>query len=130
MSDLAMGIVVAHGTLAQGLLDAVHNIADVPPEALCAISNQGKSRDELCKAIEEAATQERVVVFTDLVSGSCHLAASLVARHDPRISIVSGVNLAMVLDFVFNRRLDLPDLLCRLTEKGRDAIHDYRPTES
>lgn len=128
MSEPARGVVVTHGDLASGFVDAVAAIAGVPPEALVAVSNAGKSREKLCAAIQKAAGTGRSVVFVDLPSGSCHLAASLVARENPHMLVVAGVNLPMVLDFVFNRRLELDDLLQRLTEKGQEAIHGYRPS--
>jgi len=36
--------------------------------------------------------------------------------------VVTGVNLPMLLEFVFHRELDLPDLLPRLEEKARAGI--------
>ena len=129
MSKAATGVVVTHGDLGEGIVDAVRTIAGATPGALVAISNRGKSRDALCDEIRHAAGNGPSVVFADLPSGSCHLAAATVAREDPNMVVLTGVNLPMVLDFVFHRRLGGDELVNRLTEKGREAIHGYRPAE-
>ena len=123
------GIVVAHGDVATSLVDAVRNIAGVEPDALVPLSNAGMGRDALCEAIRGAFGEGLQILFTDLPSGSCHLAAMLVARETEGVAVVSGVNLPMLLDFVFKRGLGLNELVPRLMEKGQDGIHGYRPPE-
>ncbi len=134
MSDVAApghwpvrGVVVAHGELANGLVSAVRQIAGVTPEALVGIPNIGLGREELCQRIREALVGSRNLVFTDLPGGSCHLAAMIVTRSLPEVPVITGVNLPMLLDFVFNRGLELGELVPRLTEKGRAAIIGNRP---
>ena len=130
MSDSAeevRGIVVAHGDVAASLVDAVRGIAGVTPGALVPLSNEGLGRDDLCDKIRNAYGGGRQIIFTDLPSGSCHLAAMLVARESPDIAVVSGVNLPMLLDFVFKRGLELNELVQRLADKGQNGIHGYRP---
>ena len=134
MSDVAVpghwpvrGVVVAHGELANGLVSAVRQIAGVTPEALVGIPNIGLGREELCQRIREALVGSRNLVFTDLPGGSCHLAAMIVTRSLPEVPVITGVNLPMLLDFVFNRGLELGELVPRLTEKGRAAIIGNRP---
>ena len=126
-TDLACGVVVAHENLAEGLVGAVRQIAGASPEALTAVSNSGLGRDALCAAIREAFTGKRRIIFTDLPAGSCHLAAMLVAREEPDVAVVTGVNLPMLLDFVFKRGLDLNQLVPRLEDKGRRGIDGHRP---
>lgn len=124
------GVVVAHGDLAGGLVEAVRQIAGVSDEALTPVPNQGLGRDGLCDAIRAAFQGGRHVIFTDLPSGSCHLAAMLVAREEREVAVVTGVNLPMLLDFVFKRGLPLNDLVPRLTEKGQSGIDGHRPISS
>jgi mannose/fructose-specific phosphotransferase system component IIA len=124
------GIVVTHGNAAQGLVEAVRGIAGVAPEALVPISNEGLGRDALCDRIRDAFGEGRQILFTDLPSGSCHLAAMLVAREATDVAVISGVNLPMLLDFVFKRGLELNELVPRLLDKGRTGIHGYRPFSS
>lgn len=125
-SEPARGIVVAHGGLAEGLVDAVRQIAGVTPEELVGVPNRGVGFEDLCSRTREALAPNRNVIFTDLPSGSCHLAAMIVVREMPEIPVVTGVNLPMLLDFVFNRGLGFEELVPRLSEKAQGAIGGNR----
>src|SRR5215210_2624274 len=99
----ARGIVVGHGSMATGMVDAVKRIAGIPEDVLVAVSNEGKGpdalRDELCR-LTGAGT---VVVFTDMHAGSCAMAARVACRGQGASAVICGVNLPMLLDFVFHR---------------------------
>jgi mannose/fructose-specific phosphotransferase system component IIA len=43
------------------------------------------------------------VVFVDLPSGSCLLASARYLRTNPGVALVAGVNLPMLVDFVYHR---------------------------
>lgn len=123
MSDaLARGIVVAHGTMAEGLIDAVRRIAGGAADALVAVSNEGLSPQELRGLLEEIAGDGPVVVFADLQSGSCGMAAMVSCRNAGSRAVLCGVNLPVLLDFVFHRDLPLQELVPRLEGKGREGI--------
>ena len=124
----ARGVVVAHGGLADGLVDAVRQIAGVTPEELIGVPNRGLGCEDLCERTRRVLAETRNVIFTDLPSGSCHLAAMIVVREAPEIPVVTGVNLPMLLDFVFNRGLGFDELVPRLAEKARGAIRGNRQT--
>ncbi|MET0395335.1 MAG: hypothetical protein ABW277_00780, partial [Longimicrobiaceae bacterium] len=62
------------------------------------------------------------IIFTDLPSGSCAFAARRLSLDRPDTAVVCGVNLPMLLDFVFHRELPLPELVDRLVAKGQSAI--------
>lgn len=117
-----LGILVAHGAMAEGLVDAVRRIAGVEPDAILAVSNEGRSPERLEQEIDGLIGDRTAVIFTDLRTGSCALVAQLVCRDRGRRAIVFGVNLPMLLDFVFHRSLPLSELVPRLLRKGRDAI--------
>lgn len=121
-TDGARGLVVAHGGMAEGLVDAVRRIAGNAADALVAISNEGLGPSELNAALEERAGDGPVVVFADLVSGSCGMAAFSCCRERSDRAVVCGVNLPVLLDFVFHRDLPLDQLVPRLVEKGRESI--------
>lgn len=125
--DGARGIVVAHGAMAAGLIDAVRRIAGTAADALVPVSNDGRSPAELRSVLAEAAGDGPVVVFADMYAGSCGMAAFSSCRDTGQRAVVCGVNLPILLDFVFHRDLPLDELVPRLLGKGRDAI---RPLES
>jgi len=121
------GILVTHGQMGSGMVDAVRRIADPPEGALVPVSNSGMGPDELLRAVVEAAGEGPAIIFTDLQSGSCALAARFACREPGGRRIVHGTNLPMLLDFVFHRDLPLDDLVRRLVEKGREAVRAFEP---
>lgn len=121
MSD-ALGIVVAHGDMASGLIDAARRISGAPEDALIAVSNDGRSPEALREAILALLCDRPTVVFTDLGAGSCTLAARLSCREQGSVAVVTGVNLPMLLDFVFHRSTPIDELAPRLIDKGRGGV--------
>jgi mannose/fructose-specific phosphotransferase system component IIA len=120
----ALGVVVTHGAMSQGLVDAVRKITGVEEEALVAVSNDGKGPDALVQEVAAAAARADgpVVIFTDLQVGSCALAARFVCRDPTNRTVLFGTNLPMLLDFVFHRELPIEVLQERLLERGRAGI--------
>jgi mannose/fructose-specific phosphotransferase system component IIA len=124
MSDAApvRGILLAHGGMAEGIVDAVRHITGAEPDVLVPLSNRGLSPQGLAEAVRDLVGDGPTILFTDLQSGSCGFAARILARELPRLVIVSGVNLPVLLEFVMLRELPLSDLVPRLLAKGRAAI--------
>ena len=65
------GIVIGHGDMARGLVDAVAQIAGVAEDALVPLSNRGLSPDGIIAALQPYVGGGSVVVFTDMPGGSC-----------------------------------------------------------
>jgi mannose/fructose-specific phosphotransferase system component IIA len=122
MSEPVRGLIVTHGGVGAALAAAVRQITGAPEDALGAVSNEGLGPDGILAAIQEACAGGPLVVFTDLPSGSCTFAARKMARSRAETAIVCGVNLPVLLDFVFHREMALPQLVDRLVEKGRGGI--------
>ena len=116
------GVVVAHGAMAEGLVDAVRRIAGGPADALTAVSNDGAGLGELRHRLEAVASEGPVVIFVDLQTGSCGAAALSTSVKGAECRVICGVNLPILLDFVFSRHLPLDQLVPRLVEKGRGSI--------
>jgi mannose/fructose-specific phosphotransferase system component IIA len=112
-----------------GMVDAVRSIAGTPADALVPVSNEGKGPDELVRAVTDLAGPGPSIIFTDLHTGSCALAARFACKDPVGRRVVCGTNLAMLLDFVFHRHLPLPELERRLVERGREAIRSFEPEE-
>lgn len=117
------GLIIAHSSLAAGLAAAVRQIAGVDDEALQTVSNEGRGPEGLLTAVRDAVGDSPAILFTDLASGSCAFAARKISLDRPGTGIVYGVNLPILLDFVFHRDLPLPSLVERLVEKGRGGIN-------
>lgn len=118
----ARGIVVAHGALAEGLVDAVRQITGVGEDVLVPLSNRGLSPETLAAELRARLGAGPTVVFTDLPSGSCGLAARRLCQERTNLVVVGGVNLPLLLDFALHRQLPLGELVARLLERGRTGI--------
>lgn len=113
MNNEIQGILVGHGKLAEGLLDAVEEITG-SREGLLPIDNLGLTPEALEQRLSELAEDRPSVVFVDLPSGSCAFAARRLKHRRSRMAVVCGVNLPLLLDFVFHRNLTLEQIVERL----------------
>jgi mannose/fructose-specific phosphotransferase system component IIA len=116
------GIVIAHGEMASGLIDAVRHIAGVDGDFLKPLSNRGVGPEALAQEVRNLASNGPTIVFTDLQSGSCGFAARRCVQENPNLVVISGVNLPILLEFVMRRQLPLEQLVPFLLNKGRSAI--------
>src|SRR5919199_5576 len=104
MSEGLRGVVVCHGKLAMALVEAAESISGVTG-VLVPVSNTDCDRNLLEERVAEAVDGRAAVVFVDLASGSCLFAVLKRLRALEGVRIVTGVNLAMLVDFVFHREL-------------------------
>ena len=121
MSERLRGVVVCHGRLAGALVDAAEQISGVAG-ALEAVSNTGCDRDSLEERVASAVGAGPALVFVDLSSGSCLFAVLNRLRANALAKVVTGVNLAMLVDFVFHRELPLEEAATRAAVAGGKAI--------
>jgi len=121
MSELLQGVVVAHGKLALALIDAAEQITG-ERGALRPVSNTDCDRGALEARVEEAVAGRRSVVFVDLAAGSCLIAVLHNLREKPDVRVVTGVNLAMLVDFLFHRELSPEEAAARAETSGLRAI--------
>ena len=121
MSEPLMGVVVCHGELAEALVRAAESISGVRG-ALVPVTNSGCDRGGLVARIEGALAGRPGVVFVDMPSGSCLVAAMQEVRTEAEATVVTGVNLAMLLDFLFHRELPVGEAADRALNVGLRAI--------
>jgi len=121
MSDLLRGVIVSHAGVAEAMIAAVESIAGVK-DALVPVSNEGCDRDALNRMLTDAVGTTPAVLFVDLPGGSCLTGAALYARGRADLAVVTGVNLAMLLDFVFHRDLTPAAAAERAAAAGTRAI--------
>jgi mannose/fructose-specific phosphotransferase system component IIA len=121
MSEPLTGVVVCHRDLAAALIGAAEEIAGVRG-ALVPVSNTGCDRGQLEERVRDAISGRPAVVFVDMPSGSCLLATLHRLRGAPDVAVVTGVNLAMLLDFLFHRELGPAEAAERAVQTGSRAI--------
>jgi mannose/fructose-specific phosphotransferase system component IIA len=102
MSEPLRGVVVSHAGLARALVDAVERITG-RQDGLVAVSNDGCSRESLEALVADAVGEMPAVVFVDLPSGSCLQASAHYLQTHENVAVVAGVNLAMLVDFLYHR---------------------------
>src|SRR5690242_614465 len=121
MSEPLRGVIVSHAALAQALLAAVTAITGVR-DALVPVTNDGCDTGALAERLTQAIDGKPAVLFVDLPGGSCLTSSVRLARGRADLAVVTGVNLAMLLDFVFHRDLSPADAARRAAEAGSRAI--------
>lgn len=126
MKSSVRAIVAAHGTLAAGLVSAVDVITG-RGAALVPISNAGLdargTADALARTLDATGA---AVVFTDLPAGSCTLAARRLQRDREALTVVIGVNLPMLLEFVL-RDGESADDVVQAVERGKEHVRILGP---
>ena len=122
MSESVRGVLIGHGGMPEGMVDAVRHITGAEPDVLVPITNRGKAPETLAAEVEAVVSGGTAILFTDLPSGSCGFVARRLTQTSAGIAVISGVNLPLLIDFVMNRHLPLQELVPRLLQKGRAAM--------
>jgi PTS system N-acetylgalactosamine-specific IIA component len=122
-SDVQVRALVAgHGDFASGILSAVGQITG-RGDAFVALSNRDMSAADVERAMREEVDARAIeVIFTDLPAGSCTMAARRLQRERPGVVLVTGTNLATLLDFVFHTDVPAGQAAQHAAEKGRAAL--------
>ncbi|HEX5387553.1 MAG TPA: hypothetical protein VFW66_12670 [Gemmatimonadales bacterium] len=115
------GVVVCHGALAGALVEAAESISGVSG-VLVPVTNTGCDRGTLEQRIVAAVGGRPTVVFVDMASGSCLVATLARLRSELDVKVVTGVNLAMLVDFVFHLGQSPGEAACRAAAAGGKAI--------
>jgi mannose/fructose-specific phosphotransferase system component IIA len=121
MSEKLTGIVLAHAEVAAAFVSAVGAIAG-NDHGLEAVSNSGCDRASLSARLDAAIAGRATVIFADMPGGSCAFSAASYARGHATVRVVTGVNLAMLLDFAFHRGVSLDEAAARAVETGRQSV--------
>jgi mannose/fructose-specific phosphotransferase system component IIA len=121
MSEPLRGVIVSHAAVAQALKSAVATITGVE-DALIPVSNDGCDSGALSERLAAAIGGKPAVLFVDLPGGSCLTSAVRLAKGKSDVAVVTGVNLAMLLDFVFHRDVTALEAARRAGEAGSKAI--------
>jgi PTS system N-acetylgalactosamine-specific IIA component len=120
--DKPRAILIGHGEFSAGLVSAVGQICGLA-DKIVVVSNTGMTPEDIEGTIRDHLARTGAhVIFTDLPGGSATIAARRIARENPDIVLVTGVNLATLLDFVFSTA-DTPEEAARAAaERGKASL--------
>lgn len=119
-------VVAAHGGLADALLATAELICGHLP----AVHPVGLRPDDSPESYAErfnaaaGAPDEPLLVLTDLAGGTPHNVALAATRRLPRASLISGVNLAVLIEAAMCTDALDGALVERLVTNGREALVD------
>lgn len=122
----ARAVIAGHGTFAAGLVSAVQQIAG-KGDVFTPVSNAGLSGADIETTIVHALDASGAnVLFTDLPAGSCTMSARRLQRARPGLVVITGANLATLLEFAF-RPDDESDVEAAraAADKGRSTLTVY-----
>ena len=124
-SSAPRAIVAGHGTFPDGIVNAVDQISG-KGDVFMPLSNQGLSGEDIESRLSRASSESGVrVFFTDLPGGSATLAVRRLMRTNPDLVLVTGANLATLLEFAFQGEADPAAAAKSAVEKGRAAMGAY-----
>lgn len=127
-------IIVTHGKLAQALLQTVEMIMG-SQENIGAIGfeagqNVADLQEKLCQTLQENAGNGEALVLVDLRGGSPYNAAAMLAMTMPKVKVVTGVNLPMLLGILSSRDLAAPVLSQMAVTAGQSGVGEFAPPNS
>jgi PTS system N-acetylgalactosamine-specific IIA component len=115
-------IVAGHGSFAEGLISAVHQITG-HGDVFVAVTNTGLCAEDimgtLTRILDETGAR---VIFTDLPAGSCTMAVRRLLRARGDVVLITGSNVPMLLDFAMHNGTDDIEAAHATVERARAAI--------
>lgn len=115
-------IIAGHGSFAEGMLSAIEQITG-RTDVFMGLTNRDLSVQDVERLMRERIVSTgATVVFTDLPAGSCTMAARRIQREHPSLSVVTGVNLATLLDYAFHGEGGDAEAVRHAADKGRAAL--------
>lgn len=115
-------IIAGHGSFPEGMVSAVEQITGYG-KVFVALSNSGLTGEDIESRLRTRSESLGVkVFFTDLPAGSATIAVRRIMRDTEGVILVTGANLATLLEFVF-RGEETPAAAARhAAEKGRTSL--------
>jgi PTS system mannose-specific IIA component len=117
-------VVVTHGALAGELVNATRTIVgDIPAIAAVSIGwtdDMGSAREAIERALAEVGGGD-VLILTDMFGGTpTNVSLPFLS---PKVEIVTGVNLPMLIKLTSLREGDLVEVARVVREQGKGAIY-------
>ncbi len=121
-------LVVSHGALAEGLVDAMRMITGEQEKVIPLGLLESESPEDLIDRLKEVVDQnddgDGVLIMTDLYGASpFNSSARLYLESKKKIEVITGVNLPMLVEIIVSREgRDLESLLESAYQAGLEGI--------
>lgn len=125
-------IVVTHGEFGAYLIEAAEGIVGRQTHGVRAVATSSRLsvpeiKARLEKALNELDGPDGTLVLTDIPGGTPNNLAFPLVKDRPRVELVSGVNLYMLVSAFGHRdRMDLRRLAEKVVADGQRSIRDVR----
>ena len=117
-------ILMSHGSMAKETLNSAKMILGdalvYPVVSMQADDGIEGTLAKLEKILQKIPEKQPIVIIADLLGGTPANVAVLKSNSDPRIKVVTGLNLGMVLESFF--ALEDPEIVTRLLDAGAKAV--------
>jgi len=118
-------VVAAHGDLADALVSAASLICGAIRDVHAVGLSPDDSPESYAERLNAAcATDGPLLILTDLIGGTPHNVAMTVARRRPSAVLISGVNLAVLIEAATSMDALDAESVERLVAMGREALAD------
>lgn len=125
-------LIITHGEFGAYLVEAAEAIVGLQHDGVRAISISPRHsveeiRATIVQALSELRGPDGVIVAADMPGGTPTNVSLPIVKDDPRVQLVSGVNLYMLVG-AFTRREghSLGEVARRMVEDGRKSINDMK----
>ena len=118
-------VVAAHGDLAEAFVSAAQLICGALHELFAVGLRPDDSPERYAERLSAVtSTDGPLLILTDLVGGTPHNVALTLARRMPAAMVISGVNLAVLVEAATSTDALDQALVDRLVALGRGALSD------
>ena len=120
-------IVVSHGTMAEGMLNAAGMIVgpldDILPVSLKEADAVEDLMGRIAQAVDQVDSGDGVLILVDAFGASPFNAGARLALARPKIEVISGMNLPMLMELAISREgMNLDELVKIALEAGTTSI--------
>lgn len=125
-------IVVTHGEFGAYLIEAAEGIVGRQDQGVRVIATSSRLsvpeiRAKIARALRELSNPDGTIVFTDMPGGTPNNLSFPLIKDSPRVEMVSGVNLCMLVSaFSYRDRMPLESLVDKIVADAQKSIRDVR----
>ncbi|MCI0346824.1 MAG: PTS sugar transporter subunit IIA [Chloroflexi bacterium] len=117
-------VVAGHGALADAFVSSAQLICGLVADFHAVGLQPDESPESFADRLDEACGAGPVLILTDLVGGTPHNVALAASRRNPAAVLISGVNLAVLIEAATTTDALDQTLVGRLVSGGRGALAD------